>query len=517
MVISRNAFAFGTLFFALTVSTFAAPLELKTIELSGSKGCDTCEAVFSRAEEALKDPKLVSNTLRLIEDTICDTLPEEGRAKCNATMEQKVPLWLNGIANHWFDPTRDCEDLGLCRKYKLLGESKGTGDLKCEVCTKVIEFLSDDVIQSEKVQDYTIEKLDEACDLLPKSYGQLCGAAVNTSVPEILSYVATFLEANGCSYIGFCNKQLVEVPDLWDEFKSFMKEFEKDYMTANEFLVRLAIFKDNFNYIKEHSSKQLLLKMNKYGDMTPVEFGVHKKAGCYVNFGLQEQTKCVPFVSSLTSVPDSVDWSIKGAVTPVKNQGQCGSCWSFSATGAMEGAYFIKHNTLPSLSEQELVDCSNSFGNHGCEGGLMDSAFEFAIENGMCSEVGDPYKAKDESCGHCSTVAQFSECLDVEPDNEAELMKAVVQQPISVAIEADHQVFMFYESGIINDASCGTSLDHGVLVVGYGQENGQKYWLVKNSWGTTWGDNGYVKIGRDDTKTGPGICGIASQPSFIEA
>ena len=220
-------------------------------------------------------------------------------------------------------------------------------------------------------------------------------------------------------------------------------------------------------------------------------------------------------VSSI-DLADSVDWVAKGAVTHVKNQGQCGSCWSFSTTGALEGAYYLKYGHLESFSEQQLVDCSAGFhyGNHGCNGGLMDGAFQYAIDNGMCSEDAYPYNAKSGSCQSCTTVVTMSSCVDVTPQNEVDLEKAVSIGPVSVAIEADTRTFQLYTSGVITSDACGTNLDHGVLVAGYGTENNTPYWLVKNSWGTSWGENGYVKIGKSDSTRTPGVCGIAMQPSY---
>lgn len=518
MVRSTKALPIGALFMAMAVSTFAAPINVvgfdKAEELT-SKACDSCEAVFARAEEALTDPRLIANTVGLVEETICMRLPEEGQAKCNDTMSTKIPAFLNGIADKWLQPTADCQELGFCHKNSSVEETNG---LKCDVCTKVMEFVADDVLQNQKVEDFATDQLDTACELLPESYAGLCETAANASVPEILSYIGTFLESNGCTYIGFCDTAIIEWPDLWTEFQQFIHEFKKSYTNPNEFKTRFEVFQENFKYIMEHKSDKLQLAINKYADMTPAEFGVEKKENCFVDFGLMEQNGCMPFSLNLTTaLPATVDWRQQGAVTPVKNQGACGSCWSFSATGAMEGAYYLKHKKLLSFAEQELVDCSGAYGNMGCNGGLMDSAFEFAIEKGMCTESEDPYKAHDERCGKCEAQAQFSGCMDVANDDESELMKAVAQQPVSVAIEADHEAFMFYRGGIIDDVSCGTKLDHGVLVVGYGEDNGSKYWLIKNSWGESWGENGYVRIARDETEKGPGICGIASQPSFILA
>ena len=296
-----------------------------------------------------------------------------------------------------------------------------------------------------------------------------------------------------------------------------MDKYKKNYDNEYEYNKRLEIFTNNYNFIlenNENTNTTYFLEMNHFGDLESRELGTNSK------YFLGKTNSCNKFNNKYNyqELPDSVDWRNKGAVTEVKNQGQCGSCWSFSAVGAMEGAWAISTGNLLELSEQQLVDCSSgfrSYGNHGCNGGLMDNAFEYAIDNGMCSENDDPYTAKQDTCENkCNPVAYFSSCEDVSSNNQKELKASVFQQPVSVAIEADTKTFQFYKSGVITGDTCGTNLDHGVLIVGYGTENGKDYWLVKNSWGDSWGENGYVKIERTDSDNGPGVCGIASTPSF---
>jgi C1A family cysteine protease len=216
------------------------------------------------------------------------------------------------------------------------------------------------------------------------------------------------------------------------------------------------------------------------------------------------------------SLPTSVDWTKKGAVTPVKNQGQCGSCWAFSATGAVEGAHAIKTGKLISVSDQQLVDCSGSYGNQGCNGGLMDSAFKYIIQNGgVCAEADYPYTASDDSCksSQCKSVASIDGFYDVPVNNEDALQAAVAKQPVAVAIQADQTCFQFYSSGVLT-CTCGSQLNHGVLAVGYGNEGGLDFWNVKNSWGNTWGLNGYIKLERGANTGRSGKCGIQAAASY---
>jgi len=219
----------------------------------------------------------------------------------------------------------------------------------------------------------------------------------------------------------------------------------------------------------------------------------------------------------VSALPTSVDWRTQNAVTPIKDQGQCGSCWAFSTTGALEGIVAIKTGTLTSFSEQQLVDCSSSYGNEGCNGGLMDQAFQYIVDKkGLCSEASYPYKAVDGSCKTCTVVSgsNISGYQDVAANSESSLQAAVAGQPVSVAIEADTMVFQFYSGGILSDPSCGTQLDHGVLAVGYGTDSaGKAYWIVKNSWGNSWGEQGYIRLARN-VSAKQGECGIAMQASF---
>ena len=310
--------------------------------------------------------------------------------------------------------------------------------------------------------------------------------------------------------------------------------YNRDYTSRPELITRYGIFTENYKKLNPHTFHTYA----KFMDLTPKEFKKETDSCCLFNSPdkyrrlYHAQYSCTPFESeyNLTQpfeyternwpaspppLPTSVDWRDHGAVTPVKNQGQCGSCWTFSATGAMEGAWALKTGKLVSLSEQQLVDCVTQ--DQGCNGGQMDDAFEYVMETPICSDSEEPYEARDDTCQKCSSTILFSGCRDIPPNNQLALKEAVaLYGPVSVSIEADQSYFQLYTGGIITDKRCGTNLDHGVLVVGYGEDptTHQMYWLVKNSWGADWGDGGYVRIARTESENDPGVCGIAMQASY---
>lgn len=321
-------------------------------------------------------------------------------------------------------------------------------------------------------------------------------------------------------FINYKDNQNVDLMiNRWDKFINYFIEYNRYYTTFTEVSDRFNIFHDNLYFINDHNANansSFTLGINQFTDMTNQEFKAKYVNGLGAVVG---STSCKSFSSSASGAPSSIDWRAKGAVTSVKDQGQCGSCWTFSATGAIEGAWAISTGKLIDFSEEQLVECAGlKYGSMGCNGGQMDGAFKYVIENGQCSLSSYPYTSGTGVSGSCKTscapVATLSSCSDVNPNDQISLKGAVAKQPVSIAIEADTRYFQSYTSGILDSSSCGTNLDHGVLIVGYGEQNGMKYWNVKNSWSSSWGDNGYVKILRSDSTNDKGICGIAMQPSF---
>jgi len=297
-----------------------------------------------------------------------------------------------------------------------------------------------------------------------------------------------------------------------EAFANWMHKYDRSY-TMVDFQDKYAVFKYHMDFVRDWNADAThthTVELNAFADLTNEEY---RSIYLGTRFDGTERLKNAKPHQARNLTDDVINWANKGAVTGVKNQGQCGSCWSFSTTGSVEALNQIYTGNLNSLSEQNLIDCSVSYGNNGCNGGLMDSAFKYIIaNNGIDLEQDYPYTASGpNACNFQSgwTGATIKSYSDVNSGDENALANACNTQPVSVAIDASHTSFQLYQSGIYNEPACSTTaLDHGVLVIGYGSDNGD-YWIVKNSWGTSWGQAGYIWMSRNNNNQ----CGIAAMAS----
>jgi C1A family cysteine protease len=338
-----------------------------------------------------------------------------------------------------------------------------------------------------------------------------------------LAFIALIGTAFSVSWRDELTSEQLGQLDLKTEFHDWAQEFGKTYPDLDEEVHRYSLWLSAMQDIAAENDQDLSykLRMNQFGDWTKDEYqsmlGLKRRNGQGASEIINLPKLGEADGGADEALPSSVDWTTQGVVTPVKNQGQCGSCWAFSTTGSMECDYAIKYGTLTSLSEQQLVDCSTT--NYGCSGGWYERAWQYARnDGGLCTESSYSYTARDGTCKASSCGTKYNDVTagvysSVTKDDDTALATAVAAGCVSVSIEADQTAFQYYSSGVLT-GNCGCNTDHAVLVVGYGTESGQEYWKVKNSWGVTWGEKGYVLICRNCDKNGNrGECCINSDPA----
>ncbi|XP_031604615.2 procathepsin L-like [Oreochromis aureus] len=326
---------------------------------------------------------------------------------------------------------------------------------------------------------------------------------------KLLLVVAAVLAVSSCG--------CMSLEDM--EFHAWKLKFEKSYDSPSEETQRKQIWLNNRKLVLKHNAladqglKSFRLGMTYFADIENEEY---KKLGCLGSFNASLPRRGSTFrrLPKGTVLPDTVNWRKQGYVTKVKDQKECGSCWAFSATGALEGQHFKKTGNLVSLSEQQLVDCSRKFRNNGCKGGKANWAFQYIRYNGgLDTEKSYRYEAKNRKCHYKpdSVGAKCSGYVNVSPSEDALKEAVATIGPISVEIDTSRVSFRLYHSGVYDEPWCSNiHLNHAVLAVGYGTENGHDYWLVKNSWGSGWGNKGYIKMTRNKGNQ----CGIATEASY---
>tara|TARA_B100000902_G_C27315187_1_gene920837 strand:+ start:2141 stop:3412 length:1272 start_codon:yes stop_codon:yes gene_type:complete len=400
-------------------------------------------------------------------------------------------------------------------------------DLKCNVCQIAVGRI-EDKLTSNFTETHVEEVLDNVCSKFPNKFTPECNSFVDQYTPQLISTIMTKLSPEHvCTKVHICDTTEDEIISNRHSsrmhFTNYVNNFKKIY-SQEEFNSRREIYNKNMESIMTHNigydlgEHTYFMSTGPFTDWTFEDFGeyltLHKKPSSM--FSLFGGTKCTDYVSSTTSYPQSVDLRNENMVTSVKDQGQCGSCWSFSAAGALEGVTAIHSDNLISLSEQQLVDCSWKYGNFGCNGGLMTSAFEYVIDNkGLCSYDDYTYTAtssrNDCKSNSCTSVpgSTITKCSSIKEGDRNTFFSALSNQPLAVGIQADTVQFQHYGGGVFDYDQCYTGqIDHGVLAVAYDKDT----ITIKNSWSESWGDNGYIHFANTDTEEG--MCGVYLNAAF---
>ena len=324
-----------------------------------------------------------------------------------------------------------------------------------------------------------------------------------------LIIVLTAITLGAFLYTSLANDKVTNLvpPEIKAQFTLWKLENGKVYSgSENEY--RLTVFYENIKEIQSlnDNSESATFSVNKFADLTFEEFKARHTGFKQIGTGTPSTEL------SLDEVPASINWVKKGAVTSIKNQEQCGGCWAFATAAALEGYQFITKNKLESLSMQQLIDCSSAYGNEGCDGGLPSQAYQYVIKKGIELNSEYPFTQQTDKCKYdpSKVVFRIGGFRRVQKYNNAQLKAAVAQQPVSVGV--DSRGLQFYSGGILKQ-NCGQFLDHTVVIVGYGTQDGTPFWLVKNSWGVAWGEEGYFQVLRRTDK-GPSPCGVSEQPTY---
>jgi cathepsin L len=400
-----------------------------------------------------------------------------------------------------------------CTAYAITNDNK-----ECRLCKLIIDT-TENKIDNDLIEPKINDLVGKACKHVPTKYLDKCNNMLNKYADVIIDNLMNKISSDLiCQKIDMCEHDhniISNLPRSNMNFTQYINIFKKDYF-HKEYELKENIFKENIKTIRDHNfyydmgDIRYYLSIGPFTDLTKDEYTNYLKL-----MTNDKHSQCETYKTTNLDYPTKVDLRNLNLVTSVKNQGQCGSCWSFSAAGALEGVVSINTGNLISLSEQQMMDCSKSYGNLGCNGGLMSNAFEYVIDNnGLCSDDDYSYTAEStfNNCkSTCKSVdgSNISKCSDITSGDTNTFFSVLSKQPLSVAIQADTTQFQHYGGGIFDYDKCYTGdIDHGVLAVGYDSDS----IIIKNSWGSEWGDNGYIYFAKTDTSEG--MCGVYTTPSF---